>query len=245
MRTAWHRLAVGLAVSSFALLLAGPSGAATIASFQPQGGVTAADSPYCDGTIVTINGSGFVLDGPASAVSVTFNGTPATFVQIGSDSTINAAVPKGATTGKITVTTAAGTASSPTAETIVACPGRDHQREPADHDLRRRLGHEGIDLRVRAHASAHRSDRRDPRNRLRRRDGRQTRRSESSLHRRLSDQTQDNGAHERPRAERSRSRPRPEPRRARQPSPSSSSRSPMYEDDPRPHEEHTRSPLTW
>ena len=131
MGTAWHRLAVGIAVSSFALLLAEPSGAATIASFQPQGGVTAADSPYCDGTIVTINGSGFLVDGPASAVIVAFNGTPATFVQIGSDTTINAAVPKGATTGKITVTTAAGTASSPTAQTIVACPGRDTNTSPA------------------------------------------------------------------------------------------------------------------
>jgi hypothetical protein len=122
---AWYRLSIGVAVVLSTLLLAGSGVAATITSFLPQGGVTAEDSPYCDGTVVTINGSGFVLDGPASAVSVAFNGMPAPGVQIGSDSTLSVAVPKGATTGKITVTTAAGTATSSTAETIVACPGRD------------------------------------------------------------------------------------------------------------------------
>ncbi len=61
------------------------------------------------GETVTVNG-----DNLASPTSVSFNGTPATsYVAVGSTS-VMATVPAAATSGPITVTTAKGTASSPT-----------------------------------------------------------------------------------------------------------------------------------
>jgi hypothetical protein len=75
-----------------------------VASFTPLKGAV--------GAKVTITGANL-----AGATNVSFNGTPAT---ITSDTAtrIVTAVPAGATTGDITVTTAVGTATSATAFTV-------------------------------------------------------------------------------------------------------------------------------
>jgi hypothetical protein len=59
-----------------------------------------------DGTLVTLAGRGL-----ADAESISFNGTPAEFV-IGSDTTLTAWVPTGATSGPITVTTPEGSTAT-------------------------------------------------------------------------------------------------------------------------------------
>ena len=58
--------------------------------------------------MVTITGSNFT-----GATAVTFNGTAATFT-VNSNTKISTTVPAGATTGKISVTTAAGSGFSAT-----------------------------------------------------------------------------------------------------------------------------------
>jgi uncharacterized repeat protein (TIGR03803 family) len=70
----------------------------TISSFSPSSGKV--------GTIVTINGTGLT-----QTTKVTFGVKAATFTVI-SDSKVTATVPSGAKTGKITVTTAGGSATS-------------------------------------------------------------------------------------------------------------------------------------
>ncbi len=70
----------------------------TISSFSPSSGKV--------GTIVTINGTGLT-----QTTKVTFGVKTATFTVI-SDSKVTATVPSGAKTGKITVTTAGGSATS-------------------------------------------------------------------------------------------------------------------------------------
>lgn len=77
-----------------------------IASFSPTSGSM--------GTAVTITGSSFT-----GATSVTFNLTQATFTVL-SDTQINATVPGGAMTGRIRVTTPAGTVSSFTNFSVVS-----------------------------------------------------------------------------------------------------------------------------
>ncbi|MBI5216521.1 MAG: IPT/TIG domain-containing protein [Ignavibacteriae bacterium] len=72
----------------------------TILSFTPAGGVV--------GSSVTITGTAFT-----GATAVAFNGVNASYT-VNSYSQITATVPSGATTGTITVTTAAGTATSAT-----------------------------------------------------------------------------------------------------------------------------------
>lgn len=86
-----------------------PAVAATVSGYSPVSG-TAQMLPYCDGTPITITGSGFVSDG--GTVVVKFNGVPANTVQVGSDSSLTTVIPANATSGPITVTTAAGTATS-------------------------------------------------------------------------------------------------------------------------------------
>src|SRR6185295_13985558 len=70
----------------------------TITSFSPTSGPV--------GTAVTINGTNFT-----GATAVRFNGTLASFTIV-SATVINTTVPAGATTGRITVTTPGGTATS-------------------------------------------------------------------------------------------------------------------------------------
>jgi hypothetical protein len=82
---------------------------ATVTGYSPVSG-TVQLLPYCDGTPITVTGSGFMSDG--GTVVVKFNGVQANFVQVGSDTSLTTVVPPNATSGPITVTTAAGTATS-------------------------------------------------------------------------------------------------------------------------------------
>jgi hypothetical protein len=109
-------LTVGGGASLAALLFASSALALTVSGFSPNSGLPNKDNGQaCPGNTIQITGSGFVNDGPASKVSVSFNGTPVQpgGLQIGSDSTIYAVVPDGATTGPITVTDAAGSVTAP------------------------------------------------------------------------------------------------------------------------------------
>jgi large repetitive protein len=76
----------------------------TIKSFSPTSGPV--------GTSVTITGTGL-----KQATKVTFDGKSATFTVI-SDTEVTADVPTGAATGKITVTTKGGSATSTTSFTV-------------------------------------------------------------------------------------------------------------------------------
>jgi hypothetical protein len=89
--------AVGTVFSS-GIYIVTPFIAPQISSFTPTSGPT--------GTRVTINGNYF-----NGATSVKFNGRSASFTVV-SGSQVTATVPNGVTTGKITVTTAAGTGTS-------------------------------------------------------------------------------------------------------------------------------------
>src|SRR5581483_7989212 len=78
----------------------------TLASFSPARAHI--------GTRVTLSGSGFT-----GATSVTFHGTAATAFTVTSDKRITVAVPVGATSGTIAVTTPSGTATSGSAFTVL------------------------------------------------------------------------------------------------------------------------------
>jgi hypothetical protein len=80
----------------------------TISDFSPTSGAV--------GTEVTIQGSSF-----ATASAVAFNGTPAAFLVDG-DSQLRATVPAGASSGSISVTNAAGTATSAASFTVIPPP---------------------------------------------------------------------------------------------------------------------------
>jgi hypothetical protein len=69
------------------------------------GGFTPASGPV--GTVVTINGSHFI-----NVTAVKFNGVAASGTIVDSDTQIRVPVPAGATSGKISITTLAGTATS-------------------------------------------------------------------------------------------------------------------------------------
>ncbi|MEP6710057.1 MAG: choice-of-anchor tandem repeat GloVer-containing protein, partial [Verrucomicrobiota bacterium] len=77
----------------------------TLASFSPTSGSV--------GTPVMITGTGLL-----QTTKVTFNKVKATTVTINSDTQVTANVPTGATTGKIAITTAGGTATSRTVFTV-------------------------------------------------------------------------------------------------------------------------------
>jgi hypothetical protein len=85
-----------------AAVLAGSALGATITNFAPiQGSIDAG------GTVVTLTGTGFT-----GAKNVYFNGSPAAWFQVGSDTTIYATVPQNVTTGYITITAADGSSAS-------------------------------------------------------------------------------------------------------------------------------------
>ncbi|MGD0998211.1 MAG: GDSL-type esterase/lipase family protein [Thermoleophilia bacterium] len=81
----------------------------TLASFTPPSGRV--------GATVTLSGTGFV-----GATAVHFNGLAATTFSASGDTQISATVPAGATSGKITVTTPGGTATSAASFAVVPPP---------------------------------------------------------------------------------------------------------------------------
>jgi hypothetical protein len=81
----------------------------TITSFTPTSGAA--------GTSVVITGTNFTS---AGAATVGFNGTTATTVAVNSNTQLTATVPAGATTGRLTVQNADGTATSSTDFTVPA-----------------------------------------------------------------------------------------------------------------------------
>src|SRR5204863_3987077 len=86
----------------------GGNPAPTISSFSPSSGGV--------GASVTITGTAFT-----GATAVKFNGTTATFT-VNSDTQITATVPTGASTGAITVSNPAGTATSASSFTVIPTP---------------------------------------------------------------------------------------------------------------------------
>jgi large repetitive protein len=117
--------AVACITALSSVVFAGSALALTVTGFNPNSGLPAKDNGQaCPGVTVMITGSGFVNDGPASAVSVSFNGTPvqAGGLQIGSDSTLYVVVPGTATTGPITVTDAAGSVTTSAPFYVNPCP---------------------------------------------------------------------------------------------------------------------------
>jgi hypothetical protein len=72
----------------------------------------------CPGGVIIINGTGFVTD---NATGASFNGVPATYFVVGSNVIAYTRVPAGATDGKITLTTPAGTVTSPTDFDVLTC----------------------------------------------------------------------------------------------------------------------------
>src|SRR5437773_293897 len=95
----------GTATSSSAFTVLSPP---TITSFTPTSGLV--------GTSVTINGTNF-----SGATAVQFNGTTANYT-VNSSTVIQATVPANATTGSISVTTPAGTATSSSPFTVINPP---------------------------------------------------------------------------------------------------------------------------
>jgi hypothetical protein len=94
------KTASGTAISATNFTVTTTAAAPTISSFSPKSGPV--------GTSVRINGSGF-----AGATAVRFNGVAAASFTVNAQGTrIDTKVPSGATTGKISVTTPAGTATS-------------------------------------------------------------------------------------------------------------------------------------
>jgi uncharacterized protein (TIGR03437 family) len=91
-------------VTSGLVQVEGATSYPTITSFSPMSGPV--------GSTVTISGTNFT-----GATSVKFNGVTATFI-VNSNTKITAAVPTGATTGTITVTTPGGTATSTSSFTV-------------------------------------------------------------------------------------------------------------------------------
>jgi hypothetical protein len=95
----------GTGTSSTQFVVSGGGTGPTVTSFTPASGPV--------GTNVSITGTGFL-----GATQVTFNGTAAVNFTVNSDTSINANVPGGATTGPIGVTTGNGTGFSSTNFTV-------------------------------------------------------------------------------------------------------------------------------
>ena len=123
-RMSLKRMALGLSLLvAVGLVAAGSAGAVTITSWVggkasvPQV-ITAAGT--CPGTVVTINGTGFVNDGGITGVSI--GGVPAGEITIGSDSVLFARTGANANNGgSVSVTTRAGTATSSVPVIVYPC----------------------------------------------------------------------------------------------------------------------------
>jgi len=110
MKVSAGAIAVALALGVTAVLVTAlPASASTITSFNPTCGLA--------GTLVTITGSGFT-----GMTDVLFNGTSSLTEVFGSDTSVTATVPAGATSGPITVETPAVDTPS-TTSFIVAAAG--------------------------------------------------------------------------------------------------------------------------
>src|SRR5579863_3398009 len=125
MRALFRITACSAVLIPLVLLVASSSFAVTITSVGNLGGnggntienrdvATAADDPYCPGTVLVITGTGFVNDSNSpdpvlgAVKSVSIGNVPANWFKVGSDNTLYAQVGKGATTGPVVVTTAGG-----------------------------------------------------------------------------------------------------------------------------------------
>lgn len=111
-----------LTLVALGLAAAGTAGAVTITSWSGPKGTVPQDvtaEGNCPGSTITITGSGFVNDG--GVTSVTIGGVPADAIVVGTDSTLFARVGPGAQTGSVTVTTKAGSATSPTQAVVLTC----------------------------------------------------------------------------------------------------------------------------
>src|SRR5438128_12629378 len=78
------RAAVVAAVAVVGLVFVGSALAVQITSFTPLAGLplTPADGSLCAGGTTIVSGAGFVNDGPASIVSVSFTGAKSPLVQV-------------------------------------------------------------------------------------------------------------------------------------------------------------------
>jgi hypothetical protein len=115
------RAAVFCAAVLTSLTAVGSAFAVTVSSFTPNSGLPN-KAGACPGGTIMITGTGFAYDG--GTVTVTFNGTPTQpgGLQIGSDTTLYAVVPDGASSGPITVTTGKGSATTTTSFYVNPCP---------------------------------------------------------------------------------------------------------------------------
>ncbi|MBL8524660.1 MAG: DUF1800 family protein [Betaproteobacteria bacterium] len=95
--------------SDFVVTSSPPTSTPTIASFEPQSGVI--------GSVVTITGTNLT-----GATSVKFNGTTSSTISNVTATSLQAAVPNNASSGKITIVTPAGSVTSSTSFTVTAAP---------------------------------------------------------------------------------------------------------------------------
>jgi hypothetical protein len=116
-RLSYRTAAAAAVLLTFSLLLEGSALAATITSFSPASGLPDV-AGICPGGVVAIAGTGFADE---RATGAAFNGVPAATFSVGSNIIAYATVPKTATSGKITITTSAGTATSATDFTVLTC----------------------------------------------------------------------------------------------------------------------------
>jgi hypothetical protein len=116
-RLSYRTAATAAAMLTSTLALAASALGATITGFTPASGLPDVTG-ICPGGVVTINGSGFASE---NLTGISFNGVPAAWYQVGSNIVAYATVPKTATSGKISITTSAGTTTSPTDFTVLTC----------------------------------------------------------------------------------------------------------------------------
>jgi hypothetical protein len=104
----------GVVFSATKFIVTKPAPAPTISSFAPASGPI--------GTEVVIKGTNFI-----NLIAVKFNGASASSFTVDSASQIHAVVPPGASSGKISITTNSGTATSATAFQVTPKPQQKYQ----------------------------------------------------------------------------------------------------------------------